>query len=225
MTKANAITVGDRFGKLVVISILQRKYRAQASLVECRCDCGTIKIRSPRHLFHDKIKSCGCSWRENKKKIHGHTIGGKKSKTYRTWRSMMQRCYRVKERKYAIYGGRGISVCERWHTFSNFLLDMGEVPPKLTLDRINCNGNYEPSNCRWATINQQARNKRTTTIVEYAGVKKPVSDWADEIGIKATTLRNRLRRGWSAEKALTTPVMNIYEISALGIQKKYPKPR
>lgn len=91
---------------------------------------------------------------------HGHSKRGKRSKTYNTWRAMLQRCLQKTHDKYPRYGGRGITVCSDWRTFTNFLKDMGERPKNKTLDRINVNGHYEPSNCRWATMKQQAKNKQ-----------------------------------------------------------------
>lgn len=134
---------------------------------------------------------------------------------------MMQRCYRKKEKSYRDYGARGITVCKRWHDFVNFLADMGEVPNGLELDRKDNNGNYEPTNCRWATINQQARNKRYSNRLTYNGETKSIWDWADEFGLKGKTLDNRIRRGWTVGKALTTPRMTIYEISAAGTYARW----
>jgi len=151
---------------------------------------------------------------------HGHTCNGVKSHTYKVWRSMMQRCYRKKEKAYPRYGGKGITVCERWHSFANFLSDMGETPDGLTLDRIDGFGNYEPSNCRWATTSQQARNKRTTTMVMYEGKIVALADLADRFEIKCGTVKLRLKKGWNLIDALTTRPMSIKEISAIGHKRK-----
>lgn len=150
------------------------------------------------------------------RKTHGHTSGLKKSPTYRCWRSMMQRCYRIKEKSYPYYGGRGISVCDLWHKFENFLADMGEVLEGMTLDRIDSNGNYEPSNCRWANRQTQIRNRTITKKLTYQGVCRPVSEWAELIGMSYQMLRKRIDDGWSAERALTTPKMSVSEAAKLG---------
>lgn len=107
----------------------------------------------------------------------------------------------------ATIGGRGISICERWRTsFENFLTDMGRKPSsKHTLDRIDVNGNYESSNCQWATWYQQGANKRNSVFIEYNGVKKHVSQWARDLGISHTAILNRLAKGWTPEKIITTP--------------------
>ena len=133
----------------------------------------------------------------------------------------MQRCYRIKEKSYQDYGGRGITVCDRWHDFVNFLADMGEVQAKLTLDRKDNNGNYEPTNCRWATRGQQLRNTRISQFVTHNGVTKSIWDWAEEIGIKGKTLKKRLSGGWDINKAMTTPTLSIKEVSAIGLAKRW----
>lgn len=141
---------------------------------------------------------------------HGHNkrVGGKgsPSKIYRVWRNMLNRCHNPNVPAYKNYGGRGITVCESWEKFENFLADMGEQPVGKTLDRINNDGNYEPGNCRWATPAEQIRNRRTTTLLTFGGVTQCIADWAAEIGIGDATLRHRLKIGWPVEKALTTPV-------------------
>jgi len=120
---------------------------------------------------------------------------------------MRQRCVNSNDDEYTNYGGRGIIVCERWMQFENFLADMGEPPTsKHSIDRIDNNGHYCPKNCRWATIAQQARNKRNNHRVTYRGTTKSVIEWSENVDIPYNTLIKRLYRGWSVEKTLTTPV-------------------
>lgn len=131
----------------------------------CVCVCGGEKVVPAESLVRGKSKSCGCKsdeMRSVNNTKHGHTrFDGYTSGTYRSWHAMRQRCTRVKHKQYADYGGRGISVCERWSSFENFLADMGERPDGMTLDRWpDTNGNYEPGNCRWATNSQQSLNQR-----------------------------------------------------------------
>jgi len=125
-----------------------------------------------------------------------------------TWINMKQRCQNPKSTHYQNYGGRGIRVCERWdRDFLAFVADMGERPSQNhTLDRIENNGDYEPTNCRWATRAEQGRNKRNNHLVTYQGVTKPTSAWAEQMGISGTLLRKRLEIGWSSERALTQTV-------------------
>jgi len=127
---------------------------------------------------------------------------------WRAWHGMFDRCYRASYVHYHNYGGRGISVCQRWHgSFENFFADMGQRPgPKYSLDRIDTNGNYEPDNCRWATATQQNLNQRRTVMLTYNGVTLPLVEWAIEVGIHSETIRRRvLKYGWTTERALTTP--------------------
>jgi hypothetical protein len=133
---------------------------------------------------------------------------------HRAWCSMMARCYWSKagDRNYALYRGAGVSVCDRWHAFENFLADMGTKPsPKHSLDRYpNAAGNYGPGNCRWATAKQQARNWKTRNVLfEHAGEALTLSEWAERLGISRGSLRDRINSGWSLARALTTgPIRN-----------------
>ena len=140
---------------------------------------------------------------------HGHSKHGHESLTYKTWSAVIQRCTNPNASHYEYYGGRGITVCERWKIFINFLEDMGERPAGSTIDRINTNGNYEPSNCRWATKSQQERNMRNSRLLTAFGKTMALADWADTIGMNRTSLHARLRRGFSVERALTQKVKRL----------------
>lgn len=145
------------------------------------------------------------------KPIHGHAMG-KKSVEYTAWTRMRGRCGNRNNHKYHRYGGRGIIVCKRWGNFLRFFEDMGVRPSKEhSLDRVNNDGNYEPSNCRWATRQQQALNRSDAMIISYNGVPKNCSVWADELGIKEGTLRMRIKRGWSPERAFFTVIRKVAE--------------
>lgn len=122
---------------------------------------------------------------------------------------MLERCHLETNASYPHYGGRGITVCERWRgSFESFFEDMGPRPSaKHSLDRIDNNGNYEPDNCRWATATQQAHNQRRTVMLTYNGITRPLVEWADQFGLHSETLRRRVQKyRWSVERALTTPV-------------------
>lgn len=165
LPKFAPISIGDKFGRLLVVGI-EPKRRGDAE-VRCRCDCGNERtIRSTP--LRNRAQSCGCLGRERAsaqclaRATHGHARSGAATRTYRTWENMIRRCYSVKCRNYSGYGGRGITVCDRWRdSFANFLADMGERPEGLTLDRRDNNGNYTPDNCRWATLAQQRKNQST----------------------------------------------------------------
>jgi hypothetical protein len=126
--------------------------------------------------------------------------------TWVKWRGMRARCLNPRTPGYAHYGGRGITVCERWDDFAAFRTDMGDSPPGMTLDRIDTNGNYEPGNCRWATPTTQTRNRRSTRMLTHRGETRPFAEWAEMHGIRQDTLDMRLRRGWDVERALTAPL-------------------
>lgn len=224
MAASNSITVGSRFGLLTVSELTEIPQGKILPLYRCVCDCGAVVIKTRRHLVHDEIRSCGCLAKARTREVHrrhDHASRGGKSKLYRTWRSMMQRCYRVREKGYKHYGARGIKVCDRWHDFANFLADMGDAPEGMSLDRIDNAKGYSPDNCRWATRVQQARNTRLTRMVTYNGVTKALGDWADEIGIARGTLQRRLSIGWPIEKALYTKPLSIKERSAMGLNKRW----
>jgi len=154
---------GKRFGKLVVEHRLQETKNG-AVVWSCICDCGNKSKVITTNLKNGTTNSCGCI-RKIKSSLIFKTHGLTNSKTYRVWSGMKTRCLNKKSTNYSSYGGRGITICERWNSFTNFLEDMGERPEGMTLDRIDVNGNYEPSNCRWASKEQQAQNKRKLKMV------------------------------------------------------------
>ena len=134
------------------------------------------------------------------------THGKSGAKAYKTWEKMKSRCQSQNNISYKNYGGRGISVCKRWDNFEHFFADMGEKPKGLSLDRIDNNGNYEPSNCRWATPKQQATNRRNTVKITFNNKTQGIKAWATELNMNFGTLKARIYKGWPIEKAFNKPV-------------------
>ena len=165
MSKSDLI--GKRFGRLVVIGDAGH-VPSGARRSQVRCDCGTIKLTINAHLKNGTARSCGCYRSElvskiTKKRLTTHNLS--RSRIYQCRNNMIQRCYNPKRKDYPRYGGRGITVCDRWlASFENFLADMGHPPPGLTLDRIDTNGPYSPENCKWSTPSEQQFNRRKYTI-------------------------------------------------------------
>lgn len=197
---------GQRFGRWTVISRAGRTKHKNATWM-CQCDCGAHGVVASNQLRRGKSQSCGCLASEAKS-IRSKTHGMRRTRTYRIWMNMIQRCTQPTNFSYPRYGGAGITCCERWEkSFADFYSDMGEAPHDKTLDRIDVNRGYEVSNCRWASYTEQNRNKRSNRILALGGKEMCVEDWADETGIRGATIRNRIDvLGWDVERALTVPV-------------------
>lgn len=181
---------GLKFSRLTVISYQGINFDGK-SIWKCLCDCGEVRIVTAVRLKIGNTKSCGCI---SVKHGHAKSASSGKTREYNSWCGMIDRCFNTARKNYKHYGGRGITVCDRWKNFSNFLEDMGERPEKLTLDRIDNNGNYEPSNCRWATTKEQSLNKRiacprSTKTSNHIGVyfSKTHRAWISRI---------KMEKGW-----------------------------
>ncbi len=201
---------GKKFGRLVVIEFVGRNKRRQSKWL-CLCDCGQKSIIFGYHLKDDSTKSCGCLRKEvvSKRMItHGNDKKGKRTKAYRSWSQIIQRCTNFSHPRYKDYGGREIEVCKRWLKFENFLEDMGQsLGDGYSIERKDNNGDYCKENCKWATSKQQNRNKRNNRLETFHGETKCISDLSEKYNIPYKTLWSRLYMyGWSIEKALITPV-------------------
>lgn len=190
------IIKGVRFGRLVV-----SKYENSQNVFVI-CDCGRSKRVSAHRLRTGHTRSCGClraeqlSTKNLKHGLHG-------TREYITWKQIRARCFNPNHAKFHMWGGRGISMCERWTlSFSDFLADMGERPDGCSIDRIDNNGDYEPSNCRWATRIEQANNTRRNVMVEHEGRRQSVSQWAHQLGIAPIIIHRRIYKGSDPHKAI-----------------------
>lgn len=193
--------IGKRFGRLTVISVFKKNRK----WCHCKCDCGKEKDIRLDCLIGDKCHSCGCLNLEAIK-THGYS----KHKLYNSFYRIIKRCTDKSNKDYKYYGARGIKICDEWRCdpkmFVEYCLENG-WKEGLTIDRIDVNGNYEPTNCRWITKTEQQFNKTNTRYFEYKGQKKCLAEWAEIFDINKPTLYNRVYNlGWNIEKALETEV-------------------
>ncbi len=187
---------GVRFGFLTI-----KKFNGYKSnytqFWECLCDCGNIVIVSKPNLTSNHTKSCGCY--KNYEYCTTHKMTD--TRVYEIWIGMKQRCNNPNYAPFKKYGARGIKVCDRWlESFENFLADMGEPPTsKHSIDRIDNNGNYQPSNCRWATPEEQGCNRRTNVVIKFNDKEQCLSKWCKELNLDYRSTHGKLRRGKSIE--------------------------
>ncbi len=207
---------GQRFGRLIPISRAKNAGSGASSKARwlCKCDCGETSEVFASALTAGLTKSCGCIRREFAQTIADQRRGQWRhgqsgSRTHRIWCGMTQRCNDPNHRSYPDYGGRGIAVCERWRSFENFLSDMGEAPDTLTLERNEVNLGYSPDNCRWASWEEQANNRRNTFHIEAFGQRKTLSQWSRQTGLTKSSLVYRLARGMRPEEALSMPPRDL----------------
>lgn len=197
---------GQRFGRLIALEEVGRDKQGYV-LWKCQCDCGNEKIASTKYLGRG-TSSCGCIAREMKQKqLTKH--GKRYTRLYATHRAIMQRCTNPNLKAYANYGARGIKICDEWkdsfEVFEKWAYENG-YDDSLTIDRIDHNGDYEPSNCRWVNMKTQQRNKRSNVRISYKGEEHCLSEWAEIFGIRYGTFLKRFYAGWSMERIATTPI-------------------
>ena len=196
MSKCKDLT-GQKFGRLTVIGLSERQSRKTYWI--CQCDCGNVSEHRSDGLLNGSIKSCGCYKKEvsakNVSKNHTHKQSG--TRIYRIWQAMKNRCFDINDKRYARYGGRGITVCDEWK--NNFLMFYqwaiaNGYNENLTIDRINNNGNYCPENCRWATAKEQANNRSSNVIYKIGNVTKQLSEWCELFGLNCKSILARFNR-------------------------------
>lgn len=210
--KSIKLTEGQKFGKLTIIEYHHTEKRTYPSRTinyeyyKCRCDCGNEILACKQNLKRGDTRSCGCLQREHIRNLNlmhglGHT------RLHNTLYLMLQRCYNKNNLSYKYYGGRGIKICDEWRydfvNFYNWAMNNG-YEDNLTIERIDTNGNYEPSNCKWITIQEQQRNKRSNLLLTYKNQTKCLAEWAEEKGLHYSALFHRIKKGWDVATALNT---------------------
>lgn len=198
------------FGRLTVESFSGINSVGRCAEWICRCSCGVVKAIRGLCLRQGKTQSCGCLNKERGplKGGYRHGLGGRgcRHELYATWSMMRRRCQNPNDECYHNYGGRGIKVCERWDLIANFVADMHPRPSKKhTLERVNNDGDYEPSNCIWATRIENNNNTRATHFLEFDGKRMSVRQWERHLNWNAGVVSHRLMHGWTVERALTQP--------------------
>lgn len=203
--KAHNLT-GKRYGRLIVIS---RAANRQGKVMWlCKCDCGNTKEIAAPSLVSGRTQSCGCLSKE-RTRIACTKHGGLNTRLYRIWRNMKSRCACSSAAKHFNYGGKGITVCEEWNEFSAFrewALSNGYTD-NLTIDRKDSSKGYTPENCRWATTKEQNNNTSQNHILDYNNFSGTIAQWAERIGLPYKVLSERIRREWTIERALNTPIV------------------
>ncbi len=199
---------GKRFGRLIVLSACRRERveggtRPRFYLYwDCVCDCGTRKECKGEALSSGIVKSCGCL--KNLLGQRSVTHGLTETVEYRIWTGILTRCRNPHAKAFRLYGAAGISICDRWLDFANFLADMGARPSsRHSIDRIDNTGNYEPGNCRWATAKEQSNNQKRNVRLTFNGSTRTIHQWSEITGFKAGTIWTRSKAGWSIERTLT----------------------
>ena len=203
---------GQKFGKLTVLSYSHSDKNHFAYYL-CKCECGNTKIVRASNLISGDTKTCGC-YNKTTKENGGRLVHGlSDTRLYKIWSHLISRCYNPKDRAYKNYGGRGISVCPEWKNdisnFYNWVLENG-YKDNLTIDRINNNGNYEPSNCRFVDDKIQSNNRRNNHPITINNETHNLTEWSRIYNIAHSTVVQRLKRGWSEYDAITTPAIKYH---------------
>lgn len=206
--------VGHKFGRLSVVArvgtIKQPSGQARPTW-RCKCDCGAIVVARGMDLRSGNTQSCGCYRKDLGPWNRTHNRSHKGDRAYSVWLSMHKRCSNPNDAMYIYYGARGISVCKRWRKFENFLSDMGDPPINMTIERSNNNGHYSPDNCKWATIHEQTRNRRSNIQITIHGRTQCLKDWCDELHQPYARIHARITAlKWPPEIALSTPLQKAF---------------
>lgn len=201
--------MNKKYGKLTILGIEYQKKYSNGTIIDfvkCKCECGNTKIINFNNIKRGLVKSCGC--------ITKTVNGMSKTRIYQIYRHLINRCYREKDISYKNYGNKGIIVCDEWKndfmSFYNWSMANGYAND-LTIDRIDVNGNYEPSNCRWVNMAVQQNNRSNNRILEYKGQKKTITEWAKYCGLSYRNLYYRLNNGYTIEEAIEKPKRKLHK--------------
>ena len=203
-----------KVGRLLVLSeVFGHKYTGKHRKWLCLCDCGNTREVFQDRLAKGGVVSCGC-WQKEVTTKRQTTHGMSKTKVHFAWKALLSRCENKNNPAWKHYGERGITVCDRWHSFENFLDDMGDIPfDGAEIDRIDNDAGYSPENCRWATRSEQCNNTRQNVFVTICGETKTVAQWAKASGVADRTIRNRLRAGVIGRMLLDAPHRGVRHAS------------
>jgi len=203
----------QKFGKLIVLDRYtepRRTGNGNRYVAKCVCDCGSfveVEIPNLKSGNTTQCNDCAKISRGKNRRTHGHSYrasGGIEIKSYYTWQAMKRRCLKEYDKRFADYGGRGITICDAWiDSYEAFLGDMG-LPPSMKhqIDRIDNDGNYKPENCAWVSRKKQSRNKRNNRHISANGVTLTLVEWTEKTGMHQKTISSRIKRGWTPEEAL-----------------------
>ena len=205
---------GKVYGRLTVLEEAQPGGSGHRKWL-CKCECGNKTVTDQSNLVQHQSRSCGCLYKESRPYAN-RTHGMSSTRQYKIWHHMVERCTSPKNPAYPRYGGRGIGIDSAWLAFDNWWNDMKEgYSPELTQGRIDNDGPYQKSNCRWETYTQQARNRRSSRMITSNGVTMTIAEWAERTGISNGRIQARLARGWSSDDAVGRPVDAVRRNAAL----------
>jgi len=200
--------INKRFGRLLVLSKSEIRTKDNRTQWNCVCSCGNKVLAENRTLTSGKKKSCGClkldSSLKNIKGVSNKTHNMSRTRIYKIWNALVQRCKTKSNQRYSSYGGRGITVCQEWYKFENFYRDMkNSYKDNLTIDRIDNNKSYYKENCKWSSQKEQANNRSNNHILEHKGEKRNITQWSEKLGIPRKTIYWRIKKGWDIDRVLT----------------------
>lgn len=213
--------VGISHGSLQItekLGVDSRKEIIYKAICTCGCKTNTtFRASQIKTLLERPVKKCV----NHKTNLSELTYKSSTHRLYAIWSGMHNRCYNGNNPEYPRYGGRGVQVCDRWFELENFVEDMGVPNGRMSIDRIDNNGNYCPENCKWSTAEEQARNRRSNKVLDYLGKSQTMIEWCEELNLDYNSVQLRIQRSWSVERALNTPTEKPYAKKLQGKSKPF----